>query len=115
MSLVPKVWGYEIIYANTDLYCGKILHFEMGSKSSMHFHLFKTESWYIQSGKFTIRIIDTVDGSLVDHRLGVGDTWTNRPGVPHQIICIEEGDILEVSTQHHDTDSHRIEFGSNIC
>lgn len=115
MSHVPKIWGHETIYANTDMYCGKILHFESGSRSSMHFHILKTESWYIQSGKFIIKIIDTLDGSPSEHCLEIGDTWTNRPGVPHQIICVEEGDILEVSTPHYDTDSHRIELGSNIC
>lgn len=115
MSKVTKIWGYEIIYANTDKYCGKILHFYSGNTSSLHFHIKKTESWYVQSGHFQVRIVDTTDGSSSFYELKTGDTWKNEIGVPHQIICIEEGDILEVSTPHYDTDSHRIEFGSNIC
>ena len=36
---VDKGWGYEIIWATTDQYCGKILVFEKaGNKFSMHFH-----------------------------------------------------------------------------
>ena len=36
---VDKGWGYEIIWATNDKYCGKIMVFEkVGGKFSMHFH-----------------------------------------------------------------------------
>ena len=36
---VKKGWGYELIWATNDKYCGKIMVFEkVGAKFSMHFH-----------------------------------------------------------------------------
>ena len=57
---VEKGWGYEIIWATTDKYCGKILVFEKkGSKFSMHFHKDKDETWFVNNGKFMLNWIDT--------------------------------------------------------
>jgi mannose-6-phosphate isomerase-like protein (cupin superfamily) len=110
---VEKGWGYELIFANNHLYCGKILHLTTGKKCSLHFHIEKTETWYIYSGKFIGKFINTIDGSLYEKTLNVGDVITNEPGQPHQLICLEEGDIFEVSTQHFDCDSYRVRPGSN--
>ena len=57
---VDKGWGYELIWATNDLYCGKIMVFEKaGSKMSMHFHKEKDESWFVNQGTFLLRWIDT--------------------------------------------------------
>ena len=38
-GVVQKGWGYELIWATNDKYCGKIMVFEKkGNKFSMHFH-----------------------------------------------------------------------------
>jgi mannose-6-phosphate isomerase-like protein (cupin superfamily) len=110
---VPKGWGHEIIIVNNDLYCGKILHFKKGGKFSMHFHLKKKESWYVSSGSFLFRWINTATADIVEEKLVVGDTITNEIGEPHQIICVEEGDIFEVSTHHLDSDSYRVAKGDS--
>ena len=62
---VEKGWGYEIIWATNDLYCGKILVFDKaGKKMSMHFHKEKDETWYVFKGKFKVIWIDTNDASV---------------------------------------------------
>jgi mannose-6-phosphate isomerase-like protein (cupin superfamily) len=49
---VEKGWGYELIWATTDKYCGKLMVFEKaGKKFSMHFHKEKDESWFVNSGR----------------------------------------------------------------
>lgn len=103
-----KGWGKEIIWADTDLYCGKILEFEAGKKFSMHFHSDKDESWYVVSGKFVLRVIKTKDGSIREFTMESGDTWRNLPLVPHQLICQEAGQIIEVSTKDSATDNYRV-------
>ena len=108
MEQVNKTWGYEIIFANNPLYCGKILHFYVGKKCSLHFHIKKTETWYIYSGKYKATFINTPTATYNTIILKKGDIITNEPGKPHQLECIEEGDIFEVSTQHFDEDSYRI-------
>ena len=56
---VPKGWGHEIIFENNELYCGKLLVFKKGCNFSMHYHLIKDETWYVQEGEFLYRWIDT--------------------------------------------------------
>ena len=112
-ELVKKGWGHEIIFVNNDLYCGKILHFYTGARFSMHFHLLKKESWYVYSGKFLFKYINTQNADIIEMTLSVGDTLTNEVGQPHQIICLAEGDLFEVSTPHKDTDSYRVMKGDS--
>jgi mannose-6-phosphate isomerase-like protein (cupin superfamily) len=112
-SRVEKGWGYEVIIVNNHLYCGKILHFKTGAKFSMHFHMKKRETWYVTSGRFVFRWINTANADVVEEVLRSGDTITNYVGDPHQIVCEEEGEIFEVSTTHFDSDSYRVGKGDS--
>lgn len=112
-DIIQKGWGKEIIFANNNLYCGKILHFNTNAKFSMHYHLKKKESWYVYSGKFIYKYIDTRTADIIELTLNIGDTITNEIGEPHQILCLEEGDVLEVSTTHYDSDSYRVMKGDS--
>lgn len=114
-TVVPKGWGHEVIFVNNEKYCGKILHFNEGAKFSMHYHLIKTETWYVHSGKFLFKYIDTRTADIHEMLLSVGDTITNSVGEPHQLICLQEGDIFEVSTTHNDKDSYRVFKGDSQC
>jgi mannose-6-phosphate isomerase-like protein (cupin superfamily) len=114
-SRVEKGWGHETIIVNNELYCGKILHFHTGSKFSMHFHMKKRETWYVASGEFLFRWINTTNADVIEETLKIGDTITNFVGDPHQIICLKEGDIFEVSTTHYDSDSYRVGKGDSQC
>lgn len=113
VTKVEKGWGHEIIFANNEKYCGKILHFKQDAKFSMHFHIKKQETWYVASGKFLFKWIDTSTATVLEDTLIQGECITNKIGEPHQIICIEEGDIFEVSTQHFDSDSYRVMKGDS--
>lgn len=110
---VPKGWGHEIIFENNELYCGKVLVFKKGCAFSMHYHLIKDETWYVQSGEFIYRWIDTELGEVNTRILKVGDTVRQFPGQPHQLEALTDGEIFEVSTQHFDSDSYRIWLGTN--
>lgn len=103
-----KVWGGETIFANNDRYCGKVLNFNTGSKFSMHFHREKDETWFIISGEFVVRYVDTNDANMYEEKLSVGDRWHNPPLLPHQLICVQEGSIIEVSTSDNPGDTYRI-------
>ena len=92
---VPKGWGHEIIFENNEKYCGKLLVFKEGCKFSMHYHMIKDEAWYVQEGEFLY-------------------TVRQLPGQPHQLIALTDGTIYEVSTQHFDSDSYRIEKGNTL-
>lgn len=110
METVEKGWGREIIFANNEMYCGKLLIYDKaGSKGSMHFHMNKHETFYVQQGSFVVRWIDTKTAQIHEEKLYMGDTWVNEPGKPHQIESIVNNSIIfEVSTHHEDSDSHRV-------
>lgn len=110
---VEKGWGHEFIFATNDKYCGKFLHFKKDAKFSMHFHKEKDETWYVLSGKFLIRVIDTKKAETLQFYLEPGETWHNPPCLPHQVICIEEGVLVEVSTPDSVEDNYRIEAGDS--
>ena len=112
-GFVEKGWGNELIWATNDKYCGKLLYFKKASKFSMHFHAQKDETWYVLSGRFEVRWIDTADASEKLVQLQQGDTWHNKPLLPHQLICIEEGTIIEVSTPDSVEDNYRVAPGDS--
>jgi len=105
---VEKGWGSENIFASNDLYCGKLLNFNKGAKFSMHFHAVKDESWYVLSGKFELRAIITEDASIKSTILVEGMSARISPLQPHQLICLEEGSIIEVSTPDSVEDNYRV-------
>jgi mannose-6-phosphate isomerase-like protein (cupin superfamily) len=110
---VKKGWGHEDIWCTNDKYCGKFMHFNEGAKFSMHFHAEKDETWYITKGKFIVKWIDTRTAAQHEKELVVGDVWHNPPLLPHQLICIEEGTVLEVSTPDSVEDNYRVLPGDN--
>lgn len=110
---VKKGWGSEEIWATNDKYCGKLMHFDKNSKFSMHFHAVKDETWYVLSGEFLVKIIDTKDASVVVKNLTKGDVWHNPPLLPHQLICVESGSIIEVSTPDSVEDNYRVTPGDS--
>jgi mannose-6-phosphate isomerase-like protein (cupin superfamily) len=111
---VPKGWGHEIIFENNELYCGKVLVFKKGCKFSMHYHLIKDETWYVQSGEFIYRWIDTETAEVNEVKLITGDSVRQYPGQPHQLEALTDGEIYEVSTTHYDSDSYRVWKGDTI-
>ena len=110
---VEKGWGGEFIFATTDKYCGKLMYFKKGAKFSMHFHDEKDETWFVLEGKFIVRYIDTKDASIHEKELNVGDNWRNFPLEPHQLVCLEEGVIIEVSTPDSVEDNYRVMPGDS--
>ena len=110
---IPKGWGEEIIIENNEKYCGKILVFEPECKFSMHYHMNKDETWYVEEGEFIYRWIDTEDAKIYAEKLKSGDVVRQRPGQPHQLESLTYGRIFEVSTHHVDSDSYRVIAGDS--
>jgi mannose-6-phosphate isomerase-like protein (cupin superfamily) len=107
---VEKKWGYELWVHNDVDYCGKLLVFtKSGNKFSMHYHMIKDETWYIQKGAFQFDWIDTENGERCYTQIQEGDVIEIKKGLPHQLTALtEEATVFEVSTQHFDEDSYRI-------
>jgi len=107
---VDKKWGYELWIHNDTDYCGKLLVFNnSGDKFSMHYHMIKDETWYVQKGAFQFDWIDTENGERCYTQIQEGDVIEIKKGLPHQLTALtEQATVFEVSTQHFDKDSYRI-------
>jgi mannose-6-phosphate isomerase-like protein (cupin superfamily) len=112
-EIFSKGWGYEVWVCNHEKYCLKKLVFNDKAKFSMHYHLIKDETWYIEDGEYIFRWIDTTNANINEKILKKGDTVRIPPGMPHQIESIEKGTILEVSTEHFDYDNYRVFKGDS--
>ena len=93
---VPKPWGYELIFAKTDRYCGKILHINRGESLSLQYHEIKEETLFVVSGELKLTI--EVSGDRRDLRLRAGEAFHIRPGMIHRMEAMEDTDVAEVST-----------------
>jgi len=99
---VEKPWGYELIWAHTDLYVGKVLFVRAGHSLSLQFHNEKDESWYVQSGRAELELGEAGQGVLNMEVIGEGACFHFVPGTVHRVTAVEDTTILEVSTPHLD-------------
>ena len=107
---VEKLWGHELWIHNDSQYCGKLLVFtKSGNAFSMHYHMLKNETWYVQDGSFKFDWIDTETTEKCSAILHEGDVVYVEKGLPHQLTALEDNSVVfEVSTEHFDQDSYRI-------
>ena len=99
---VEKPWGYELIWALTDVYCGKVLFVKAGASLSLQFHKEKDESWYVQSGRAKLELGKVGQGVLDEEVISAGAAFHYEPGTVHRVSALEDTTILEVSTPHLD-------------
>jgi mannose-6-phosphate isomerase-like protein (cupin superfamily) len=93
---VPKPWGYELIFAKTDRYVGKILHVNRGESLSLQYHVVKEETLYVVSGELLLTI--EVDGDRRELPLRAGEAFHIPPRMIHRMLAVEDTDVAEVST-----------------
>ncbi len=96
---VEKPWGYELWWARTDRYVGKILHLRQGESLSLQYHHVKDETILLQSGRLLFETgAKDEQENLRRIEMKPGDVFHITPGTLHRMTGIEDCDILEVST-----------------
>ncbi|MHB8418619.1 MAG: cupin domain-containing protein [Myxococcales bacterium] len=96
MRRVEKPWGYELIWAQTERYVGKVLHVNAGHRLSLQYHRQKDETIHLWSGRLEL-VVDEGKG-LEAREMKAGESYHIRPGTKHRMIAITDCDILEAST-----------------
>ena len=95
---VEKPWGYELVWALAERYCGKILFVEAGHALSLQFHNVKDESWYVQQGRAQLELGQPGEPDPTVEVVGPGAAFRLRPGTVHRLRALEDTVVLEVST-----------------
>ena len=96
ITRVDKPWGYELHWAKTDRYVGKIIHVNRGHALSLQYHNQKDETIYLASGRITFEM--EIDGNLTAREMLPGEAVHITPKTVHRMTAIEDSDIFEVST-----------------
>lgn len=94
---VEKPWGYEILWAKTKDYVGKVLFVKKGESLSLQYHRVKEETLFIETGNCTIET-GKDEKSLEPMHFGPGSVFHITPGRLHRIIAVTDCRIFEVST-----------------
>ena len=99
---VDKPWGYELIWALTEDYAGKLLSVNAGHQLSLQFHQQKDESWYVLEGRAELEFAGAGEKATSSEVVTPGAAFRITPGTVHRIRALEDTLVLEVSTPHLD-------------
>jgi mannose-6-phosphate isomerase len=99
---IEKPWGYELVWAHSEHYCGKILFVRAGEELSLQFHNRKDETVFLQRGKIEIEISEPGVRIPESEIVSAGAAFRIRPGVIHRWRALEDSVVLEASTPHLD-------------
>jgi mannose-6-phosphate isomerase-like protein (cupin superfamily) len=92
MKRVEKPWGYELWWAVTDQYVGKVIHVNQGQSLSLQYHKVKHESMYVIAGQAEL----VINGEV--KRMGLGDATEIPPLTQHRLTALTDLEVVEVST-----------------
>ncbi len=96
MRRVEKPWGYELIWAETERYVGKILHIAAGKKLSRQYHNVKEETFLVQTGEMDLEVGTGDEARTI--RMKALDTFHCKPKTVHRMVAVTDVDVVEVST-----------------
>jgi mannose-6-phosphate isomerase-like protein (cupin superfamily) len=99
---VEKPWGWELVWAKTERYCGKLLYIEKGEQLSLQFHREKDETLYVHEGRVEIEIGAAGDAIPDSEVVGPGASFHIEAGMIHRLRALEDTLMLEASTPEHD-------------
>ena len=94
---VEKPWGWELVWAETEHYAGKLLFVRGGEALSLQYHERKDESWLVREGRARLELGE-VGGELETVEIRAGDAFHFPPGTVHRVTALEDTLVIEVST-----------------
>lgn len=100
MKRVEKPWGFELWWAQTDRYVGKLIHINKGQALSLQYHNRKDETIFVHAGRILFEM--QVGGVLTQREMGPGEAVHVTPPTVHRMTALEDADVFEVSTPETD-------------
>lgn len=94
---IEKPWGFEVLFAETSRYAGKVLFVRKGCRLSLHYHEVKDEVLYVHDGKVNMEI-ERYGERKESLTLGAGDCVRIAPLTRHRLAAAEDTTLFETST-----------------
>ena len=103
-------YGYDIVWADNDYYCSKILVFENeGKQTTLHFHKDKHKSWFVNAGKFEVKWVDTKEGKAYSKELPEGSVFNIPPLLPVTLKSLAPNSAMaETSNNNNEEDYYKL-------
>ena len=93
MKKIAKPWGWELWFAHSSKYVGKIIFIKKGHRLSKQYHRYKHETVYADKGTWVLEIAGK------KRRMRPGSAAVVAPRVIHRFTApFEDVRLLEVST-----------------
>jgi mannose-6-phosphate isomerase-like protein (cupin superfamily) len=92
-----KPWGYELLFAHTTKYAGKVIFVKKGHRLSFQYHEKKDEAIYMYEGKCLLEI-QTENGDMMSKVFNPGESILIPPLTRHRLEALEDTTFIEVST-----------------
>ena len=96
VTKIDKPWGYELHWAKTERYVGKVIHINAGHALSLQYHNLKDETIYLASGRMLFEIKE--GDELVKREMQPGQAVHVTPKTVHRMTAVTDCDVYEVST-----------------
>lgn len=94
---IDKPWGYELLWAHTEHYVGKLLVVHAGHALSLQYHQRKTETLMVLAGEVSIEFF--AEGEAPRHeRFSRHQIFHVPPQVRHRLTALTDAELIEVST-----------------
>ena len=109
-NITKQEWGMEVIWANKENYCGKILVFEQKDSSMpLHFHKTTAKTWFVNAGAFSVTWIDTQDGKAYSKELPEGSSFHVNPLTPVKLQSLQNNSAMaECANADSNTDCYKL-------
>ena len=96
-SVGKRLWGDEIVVAQTDQYIAKILNMRAGAAGNLQAHRRKIETFFLFTGSAYVDY-DKGDGKLTRMVMSAGMSVHVPVGAPHRVTAITDCTFFEAST-----------------
>ena len=94
---IDKPWGYELLWAQTDKYVGKVLYIRKGHSLSLQYHKVKDETLMLQQGRLILEVHDE-NGAINEILMTPEQSYRVTPLTKHRMRALEDCKVFEVST-----------------
>lgn len=108
-NVIQTEYGYDIIWADNENYCSKILVFEKAdTRLGLHFHKTRNKTWFVNAGKFRVQWIDTQDGKTYGKELPEGSVFHVPALMPVMLECLTNNSAMAETSNHNQEDIYRL-------
>ena len=114
-NVIQHDWGYELTWANHSHYSGKIFAFtSVNAKTPFFFNSETDKTFFVSTGKFKVRWIETATGNIFEQELDDGKVFDCPRMMPCSLQALTKEATVAVTTSGEKDDRHIVIKSENF-